>query len=264
MLVLAHVSDIHIDGSERNTARAARVLDHVARLPVDAILLTGDLADHGAVEEYEIVRGLLPTGVPLALCPGNHDVRENFRKALVTSSENGPGTGGPVGEPVGEPVDGPVGGPVNQVLRLPGATVALCDSSVPGRHDGLLDDETLDWLDHVLSAAPEVPAFVAMHHPPVTLGIPYVDEIRLGEPERLAGVLARHPQVVAVLAGHAHTGAATTFAGLPLLVAPGVVNTLLAPVETDAYPPIDPDLPPAVALHVFDGGRITTHFRPVI
>ncbi|MFF4771700.1 phosphodiesterase [Microtetraspora fusca] len=247
MLVLAHVSDIHIDGSERNTARAARVLDHVGGLPVDAILLTGDIADHGAVEEYEIARGLVPADVPFVLCPGNHDLRENLRKVMLDATEDGRAADGPV----------------NQVLRLPGATIALCDSSIPGRPDGLLGDETLDWLDAVLAAAPDVPAFVGMHHPAVPLGIPYVDEIRLGEPERLAAVLARHPQVVAVLAGHAHTGAATTFAGLPLLVAPGVVNTLLTPFETKAHPPIDLDLPPAVALHVFDEGRITTHYRPV-
>ncbi|MEV0971538.1 metallophosphoesterase [Microtetraspora glauca] len=248
MLVLAHVSDIHIDGSDRNTARATRVLDHVGRLPVDAILLTGDIADHGAVEEYEITRGLIETRAPLVLCPGNHDIRENLRKVLL-GDLNGDGVGS--------------GGPVNQVLRLPGATIALCDSSIPGRPDGLLSDETLDWLDSVLTAAPDVPAFVGMHHPAVPLGIPYVDEIRLGEPERLAGVLARHPQVVAVLAGHAHTGAATTFAGLPLLVAPGVVNTALLPFEIESHPPVDRDLPPAVAFHVLDEGRVTTHYRPV-
>ncbi|GLX01062.1 metallophosphoesterase [Microtetraspora sp. NBRC 16547] len=248
MLVLAHVSDIHIDGSERNTARATRVLDHVGRLPVDAILLTGDIADHGAVEEYEIARGLIETDVPLVLCPGNHDIRENLRKVLLS-------------DPGEESTNGAA--PVNQVLRLPGATIALCDSSIPGRPDGILSDETLDWLDGVLAATPEVPAFVGMHHPAVPLGIPYVDEIRLGEPERLAAVLARHPQVVAVLAGHAHTGAATTFAGLPLLAAPGVVNTALLPFETGAHPPIDRELPPAVALHVYDEGRITTHYRPV-
>ncbi|GAA4591476.1 metallophosphoesterase [Planotetraspora phitsanulokensis] len=243
MLVLAHVSDIHIDGSERSTERAARALDYARALHPDAILLTGDIADHGAVEEYEIVRELIEgDDVPLVLCPGNHDARGNLRKVLLG-------------------LDGDH--PANQALNLDDATIALCDSSIPGRPEGRLDDDTLDWLDGVLSATPGVPAFVGMHHPAAELGIPYVDDIRLREPERLARVLGRHDHVVAVLAGHAHTAAATTFAGLPLLVAPGVVNTGLLPFETDALPPVDLTLPPAIAIHLLDDGRVTTHYRPV-
>ncbi|MEU6409681.1 metallophosphoesterase [Microbispora sp. NPDC046933] len=243
MLVLAHVSDIHIDGSERNTSRAARALTHARSLRPDAIVLTGDLADHGAVEEYEIVRELIAgDDVPLVLCPGNHDARGNLRKVLLEQDGDHP---------------------VNQALNLDHATIALCDSSIPGRPDGELSDDTLAWLDSVLAATPGVPAFVGMHHPAVPLGIPYVDEIRLGRPEGLAEVLGRHPHAIAVLAGHAHTAAATTFAGLPLLVAPGVVSTALLPSETSARPPVDHDLPPAIALHVLDDGRVTTHYRPV-
>ncbi|ETK35081.1 metallophosphoesterase [Microbispora sp. ATCC PTA-5024] len=244
MLVLAHVSDIHIDGSERNTARAARALGYARSLRPDALVLTGDIADHGAPQEYEIVRELLADDdTPLVLCPGNHDSRGDLRKALLG-------------------LDGDQ--PVNQALNLPSATIALCDSSIPGRPEGRLDEDTLSWLDSVLTATPGVPAFVGMHHPPVALGIPYVDEIGLREPDGLRAVLEGHPHVVAVLVGHAHTAAATTFAGLPLLVAPGVVNTGLLPSETSALPPIDGDLPPAVAIHVLDDGRITTHYRPVL
>jgi hypothetical protein len=63
-----------------------------------------------------------------------------------------------------------------------------------------------------------------------------------------------------VLCGHAHTPAATTFAGRPLLVAPGVISTMRLPWESGP----DPDLlaPPAVAFHVLgDDRRLTTHYR---
>jgi len=72
--------------------------------------------------------------------------------------------------------------------------------------------------------------------------------------------LADHPQVVPVLCGHAHTPAASTFAGRPLLVAPGVVSTLRLPWETAND--IDEQMPPALAFHVLDDdGRLTTHYR---
>ncbi|WP_449061132.1 hypothetical protein [Planomonospora algeriensis] len=91
-----------------------------------------------------------------------------------------------------------------------------------------------------------------------------MDEIGLRAPERLEEVLRRHPQVVAVLAGHAHTPASTVFAGLPLLVAPGVVNTILTPAESAEPVPVDRGRPPQFALHVFDGRRLTTHVRTVL
>jgi 3',5'-cyclic-AMP phosphodiesterase len=89
------------------------------------------------------------------------------------------------------------------------------------------------------------------------------DVIRLSGEDRLAAVMDRHPQVVAVLCGHAHSAAATTFAGRPLLAAPGVVSTGVLPwEERDSA---DFQAPPAVAYHALgDDGRLTTHYRPII
>ena len=56
-----------------------------------------------------------------------------------------------------------------------------------------------------------------------------IDAIRLSDEDRLADLVTRHPNVVAILCGHAHSPAATTFAGRPLLVVPGVVSTLRMP-----------------------------------
>ncbi|MEU4407625.1 phosphodiesterase [Streptosporangium sp. NPDC023963] len=247
MLILAHVSDVHIDGSPRSIDRTRSVMRHLENLPgpLDAVMVTGDIADNGLIEEYEIARELLTTRYPTIICPGNHDVRSAFRKALLDVDEDGDG-------------------PINQVLRLDGLTVVLCDSSVPGRPEGFLEDETVTWLNGVLAETPDTPVIVGMHHPPVSLGTPYVDSIRLRNPERLEAVVRRHPQVVAVIAGHAHTAASTTFAGLPLSVAPGVVSTLRLNQELDAPVPVDYDLPPQIAMHVFDGGRLITHVRPVL
>jgi 3',5'-cyclic AMP phosphodiesterase CpdA len=244
VLVIAHISDIHVDAEERSVERAARVVRYLAGLPtpVDVVVVTGDIADHGEESEYERVRDLIDLPQPVLFCPGNHDIREPFRKALLD-----------------EP---PSGAPVNRAYRISGALFAMCDSSIPGQNDGLLADETLDWLGAQLAAAADLPAFVCFHHPPVVLGVPYVDRIRQFRADRLAGVVGRHPNVVALLCGHAHTPAASTFAGKPLLVAPGVVSTLLLPFESDAI--VDLMLPPMVALHTLDDDRrLTTHFRVV-
>ncbi|WP_248964673.1 metallophosphoesterase [Sphaerisporangium perillae] len=255
VITLVHVSDPHIDGSPRNTERVERVVRHISGLPgpIDAVLVTGDIADHATVEEYELARELLRFPYPTIICPGNHDSRPEFRKVMLAESESkSEGTG----------VNGS-GSAVNQVLSLDGVTVALCDSSIPGRHDGRLDDETLRWLTEVLDSC-GTPVIVGMHHQPVPVGVPYVDDIRLNEPERLEQVLRAHPRVVGLLVGHVHTPAATMFAGLPVYVAPGVASTTLLPQETTAWPPVDTGLPPGFALHVLSGdGRLTSHARVV-
>ncbi|MFE2110956.1 metallophosphoesterase [Kitasatospora sp. NPDC059463] len=251
MLTIAHFSDIHLgqdhhgDAGERARRRAEQVVAYLDALPglLDAVLVTGDLADHGLPAEYREVAKVLASRHPVLLCPGNHDVREPYREVLLGEA--------------------PSGGPVNRLHALPGADVLMLDSSIPGRHDGLLDEETLGWLDRTLAEGPaDRPAVVAFHHPPVILHLPYVDPIRQFGEDRLAEVLDRHPRVRALLCGHAHTGAATGFAGLPLLVAPGVVSTVTLPFE--GTPEITFEQPPLIAFHLLDDdGRLTTHYRVV-
>ena len=244
MLLLAHVSDIHIDSDERSVERATRVVRYLAGLPSppDAVLLTGDIADHGDPAEYEVVRALfgdLP--FPVLFCPGNHDVREPYRKALLREESD-------------------QAGPVDRAYEIGGVLILMADSSIPGRDDGLLSDETLDWLDVRLGSRPAMPALICFHHPPVALGMPFPDSIRQFEEQRLAALVERHPQIVALLCGHAHTPAATTFAGRPLIVAPGVVSTSMLPFETEAV--VDLSLPPMIAFHLLDSERrLTSHFR---
>ncbi|WP_328302255.1 phosphodiesterase [Streptomyces sp. NBC_00435] len=251
MIVIAHLSDVHLDGGGRAAERTRLVMEYLEGLPyaLDAVLVSGDIADHGTAGEYEEARKALFSRHPLVVCPGNHDDRAGFRRGLL-----------------GE--DRPSGGPVDQVLRGEGFVLAVCDSSVPGEHRGYLEDSTIAWLDGVLTDTPrEVPVLVAFHHPPVPLHIPYVDGIRQFGEERLAELAGRHPHLTAFLCGHAHTGAATTFAGRPLLVAPGVVSTTRLPWEAASGESeyIHADEPPAVAFHVIgEDGRLTTHYRVVM
>jgi Icc-related predicted phosphoesterase len=118
------------------------------------------------------------------------------------------------------------------VHEAAGAVFAMCDSTIPGRPEGFLAYETIERRERVL--ADEVGgarAFVCFHHPPVELGSPQIDIIRQQSEDRLTAVIGRHPQLVALLCGHAHPVAATTCAGLPLLVTPGAASTAHFPFE---------------------------------
>ncbi len=247
MITVAQVSDIHCGSSERNLDRARRVFARLAALarPVDAVLVTGDLADTGAPEEYEFARGLIATlPYPVFTCPGNHDDRANYVKVLLGEQ--------------------PQQGPVNRVHAAAGAVFALCDSTIPGEPGGYLADETLSWLDRVLTEAPDgAPVFVCFHHPPVMVHAPYLDGMRQTGGDRLAAVLARHDNVAAVISGHAHTPAASTFAGRPMLIGPSMISTLTLPWEGDSI--VDDEAPSAFALHILDDERrLITHYRAVL
>ncbi|WP_338898159.1 phosphodiesterase [Streptomyces sp. TG1A-60] len=248
MTVLAHLSDLHLDGTEESAERTRRAVSHLTGLPgtVDAVLVTGDVADRGTVAEYRQAVELL---APLyerhevLLCPGNHDARAQYREVLL-------GGGGTA--------------PVNEVRDVAGVRVLMCDSSVPGRSEGLLEPVTLDWLDDALAAAPDRPAFVAFHHPPAPLGLPYIDRIGLRGPDALAEVLRRHTHVAAVLCGHAHTAATTSFAGRPLLCAPSIASTALMPWEQGPGASWKTHGGPVgLTFHLYEEGRLTSHVRMV-
>ncbi|WP_406356094.1 phosphodiesterase [Streptomyces sp. NBC_00658] len=250
MLVLAHISDLHLDGTERATERAERARDRLWGLPgkVDALLVTGDIADHGTEAEYEEAARVLglrdsATPFPVLTCPGNHDSRAPYRKALL-------------GEPAAD-------GPVNSVHVFDDAAVLMCDSSIPGRDEGELDEETYAWIEATLDELNgDAPALLAFHHPPVTLHHPLPDAYQLRRPLSLAALLERRPEVAGLITGHAHTPAATSFAGRPLIVGPGVTWTLRLPWEGEGA--ADRDAPPGFAFHVLDDeGRLTSHFRVV-
>src|SRR4051794_32041701 len=245
MTVLAHVSDTHVGNAVQDpAARMAAVMDHLLAMSPrpDVLVVTGDVADHGLPEEYAVARAWLERWPgPVALCPGNHDVRVAF-------------------------VDG-LGVAARSVVDAAGLRFVMLDSlvdAVDGERvdEGRLGDDQLGWLDRRLGAS-DSPALVCLHHPPTTIGLELMDPIRLVDGDALAAVLDHHPHVVAVLVGHAHTMGATTFGGRPLLIGGGVVSTVTAdaePVDTVWY-----DAPPTLALHVIDDrespGRLTTHWR---
>jgi 3',5'-cyclic AMP phosphodiesterase CpdA len=250
-MIIAHLSDLHLDDDPRAEDRVAAVMAYLGGLarPIDALVVTGDIADHGTASEYARAAELLKHPAPVLVCPGNHDVRAAFRAGLLDQA--------------------PSDDPINFAQEVGGVLFAMGDSTIPGHGAGFLADSSLEWLDDTLAGG-DGPAFVAFHHPPVEVGVPLVDAIRQTGEERLAAVLGRHPRVVALLAGHVHTGASTTFAGVPLRIAPGVVSGSLLPVEPggdhgwDEGGPLEYDRPPSLLLHVLhDDGRVTSHQRVV-
>lgn len=234
-MIVAHVSDLHLDGTGPRRERAQRVAGYLRALAPapDAVVVTGDVADHGDPAEYAEAADVLDGLDPLVV-PGNHD----DPGALAA-----------------------VFGRVDRVHRHDGAAFALCCTTVPGEGHGALSAEGMDTVGGL--AGEPGPVVVALHHPPMPVGHLAMDRIALRDPAALAAVLARRTGPTLVLCGHLHTPLVTTFAGHPLVVAPGVASTLRMPDEPGDGPVREPS-EPGLALHVLrpDGPPLTVFRTP--
>lgn len=247
--LLAQLSDPHIGadwGIGDPGAGLAAVVEAVHGLPQppDAVLVSGDLADHAADAEYEQVdRALASIDAPTYVLPGNHDDRGALRRHF--------GVPGADGDPVQYSVDlGP--------LRL-----IVLDTTRPGEDPGALDAERLDWLENELAAAPTSPTLIAMHHPPLVTGVPGWDDFGLAAADRraLGRVVERHPQVRRLVAAHFHRAMTGELAGRPVLTVPSTYvqarpNFASGATEWTAEPS-------GFALHTFLDGELISHIQPV-
>lgn len=228
-VLIAQLSDPHIKlDDEASVPGLERAAARVAALHPAAVLFTGDIADTGDPAEYEAaVRALAPIHAPVYRTAGNHD-RFDERQQYVAEVE--------------------------------GVRILMCDTSVPGRDDGSLD---VDWLERQLE--PGTPTIIAMHHPPVAMGLPWLDEIALPSEQTaaLAELLRANPQVAVVAAGHVHRAATASLGGCTVVTCAG---THIQAVLDFAHPGMATtrEEPPSVLIHAFlDDGSVITHVQPV-
>jgi Icc protein len=159
--------------------RAAVV--EIAAAEPDVVVAKGDLTSGGTEEEHRAFVDCYGAafGERLRVVRGNHDVC-------------GPHTF----------ADDPV-----QEVALPGVVLAILDTSVPGRANGTLRPDQLEWLDE-LGARADRPVLVLGHHHVWNPDTGKRDGTYYGiEPDAsqaLVDVVARRPALVAYAAGHTH------------------------------------------------------------
>jgi Icc protein len=249
-MLIAHLSDTHFQRGPLGALPAANLNLALGRLlaiePLpDLVVITGDLADSADPSAYADLHAVLDRcPVPVHLTTGNHDVPA----AMV--AEFG-GTRYLAG-----------GDSTRYAVEFPQATLIVADSNIAGSPAGRLGAEQLSWIDATLAARPQVPAFVAMHHPPCPVGIPFLDAMSLLDGPALGEVLAGHPHVARVLAGHLHRIVTVAFAGTVVTTAPSTYRQLGLRLHDDAPPGYLAE-PTAFLLHTEAGGRYVTHTVPV-
>jgi predicted phosphodiesterase len=155
----------------------------------DVVVVKGDLTSTGTRAEYQAFLDVYGPafGERLVHVRGNHDVSHGEDFA----------------------------GYDRRSVTLPGVTLAVLDTSVPGLASGGVAAETLDWLDQVAADA-DRPVMVFGHHHPWDPGSAQRPEAYFGinpdDSERLVEVVARRPRIVGYFAGHTHRNRVRRFA----------------------------------------------------
>jgi 3',5'-cyclic-AMP phosphodiesterase len=246
--LLVQLSDPHIGGTWGGSDPVAGLRQAVEavrdlRPAPEAVLVTGDLADNRAAAEYEQVRELVDLiAAPVFVLPGNHDDRATLRAHFD--------------------VPGKSDEPIHYAVDTGSVRVIALDTQVPGEDHGQLGADQLAWLDSTLAAAPDAATVVAMHHAPISVGIPAMDALGIAEADRhaLAQVVRRHPQIRRIVTGHLHHWITGTFAGRTVTIAPSTYVQLSLDFESDDVQ-TEPDEPTGFAIHSLEDGELISHVR---
>ncbi len=77
MVVMAHISDLHVGGEFFSEKLASNLISFIRKVKPDIVVVTGDITDYGYVHEYEKAVDLLSVleTNKLLVVPGNHDSR---------------------------------------------------------------------------------------------------------------------------------------------------------------------------------------------
>jgi Icc protein len=257
MTKIIQITDTHIVPSGElayqtvDTAAAlAEAVETVNRLlpqigPVGLVIVTGDLTEHGSVEEYRRFQSIMSAlDVPYQAVPGNHDGREEMRDCFRETGWM------------------PARGSLNWQVDLEDFAVIGLDSLVDDKAHGSLAGDSIDFLTEQLAILEGKPALVGFHHPPFAVGIDAMDKQNMVEPAPFAAALARYPGEIHLVCGHLHRSIAGVFSGRLCQVCPGTSHAVTLDQRANAGNSLTVE-PGGIMLHEWRDNRFLSHLIPV-
>jgi predicted phosphodiesterase len=164
-------------------------VEEMAAVDPAVVLVKGDLTNDGLEEEYEAFLRCYAGafGDRMHHIRGNHDA---YRGQTYAPEEH-------------------------FRIDLPGATLAVLDTTVPFAPNGGVEDDQLEWLDD-LAASADRPVLVFGHHQPWAPGSKSRPDTYFGinpdDSEKLVAVAARRPAIAGYFCGHTHRNRVRRFA----------------------------------------------------
>lgn len=191
----------------------ARAVELIVREHADAafLVLMGDLTHAGQAAAYaSLAETLAPLPMPVIPLTGNHDSRRLLGDTFPEAPRDAHGFFEAL-----------------EVLR--DASILILDTLDEDAEeaDGVLCPARLAFLEEALSAAPaDRPLLLFQHHPPMALGLPGMDRIRLRNPEDEWAVIARTRRPDHLFCGHVHRPVSGRWRGIPFHVQRGLAHQI--------------------------------------
>ncbi len=191
MIHVAQLTDTHLFAdpngelygiNTRDSLQAVIAQVQLTLPKIDLLLITGDLVHDETEQGYQALRECVDTlGTPAFYLPGNHDdpvimqtVFTNVTRNGITSSE------------------------------FASWTVILLDSSIRGRVEGELKQDTLSRLKDCLTQNKQKHVLIALHHHVLDVQSAWIDALKLRNNPEFLSLLKDYPNVKIVLNGHIH------------------------------------------------------------
>lgn len=232
-----------------------RVFDDMDQ-QVDHIVVTGDVADHGRAEQYEIALAALQRfDVDVHVCPGNHDMDVPFRAGMTGTNVSLP-----------------------RIVELESWAFLYADSSSgqmvldgdtlvdpPGEtrlhSNGSFSNSEWAWVREATEATEAEHVFVWLHHPP---GVEGHFQANADFSVGWRALLADLPKVRGLGAGHLHMPVQWDIEGRPVFLSPSLKNNFS--LEEDTWLPpgyrtyeFHPDGTVTSQVHLVDGPEWPRH-----
>ncbi|WP_199153433.1 metallophosphoesterase [Chromobacterium sp. ASV23] len=187
---IAQLTDIHLFASPQGRlmgvdtyAALRKVLASVQEQHADAVFLTGDISQDESEASYRLcAEALAGLGLPVHWIAGNHDKPATTARVFAEYDFM-------------HPLD---------TLRLGGWTFLGVDCCVAGHDEGRIDDAGLAALRSRLARVDDGPAAVVLHHHPLAVGTPLLDDCMLMDGGRLWAMLAQAERARLAICGHVH------------------------------------------------------------
>ena len=208
---IVHFSDAHLFGDPTHVIYGVKPTRSL-KAAIDSInsilprpnlcIYTGDSVSEQTESAYVLFKAQMEAlDAPVHYAIGNHDDRGSLRRHMLNQEQ-------------------PSDDPYYYCLHQSGWRLVVLDTARPGEVWGRMDEEQLQWLEQLLQE--RQPTLVFMHHHPLTIGIPWMDELMLRNADPLLEILKGSQCVEAVFFGHIHFECHLRYAGIHFMSVPAI------------------------------------------
>jgi Icc protein len=202
--------------------RLSAAVDSIVRDHADAAfcLLSGDLADAGADSAYAALAAITAR-LPMPVYPlvGNHDDRGALIRTWPALQADASGF-------------------IQTAIDTPQGRFLLLDTLKPGEAAGEYCLMRQVWLRRQLEDESAQCFWIVMHHPPLAVGIPSMDQYALQDPQAFYTLLKPHqPRIRHLFCGHLHRPIGGSWHGIPFSVVRSPNHQLALDMHTSTEVP---------------------------